>query len=72
MSRGSRRDKNMRREKSREEVEMIGDVGKKERRKQAESNGGEKVFYMWKIWAYSPSLQKHGEREISIDALKQI
>ena len=33
MSRGSRRDKNMRREKSREEVEMIGDVGKKERRK---------------------------------------
>ena len=39
-----REDKDERRKESRERVEVIGDKRKKKRRKEANSNGGEKVF----------------------------
>jgi len=39
-----RKNENMRREKSRKRMEEAGGIGKKERRKQTESNGGKKVF----------------------------
>jgi len=42
----SRRDESTRAEKSREEMEKTRNVGKKEGRKQAESNRGKKVFWM--------------------------
>jgi len=30
------------------------EIGKKERRKQTESDGGKKVFCLWRIRAYGP------------------
>ena len=49
-----RRNENMRREKSRKRMEKAGGIGKKERRKQIESDGGKKVFCLWRIRTYGP------------------
>jgi len=42
----------MRREKSRKRMEKAGEIKKKERRKEADSNGREKMFCLWRVWAY--------------------
>jgi len=42
----------MRREKSRERMEMTRDERKKKRGEWTESDGEKKVFYLWRIWAY--------------------
>ena len=67
-----RGNENMRREKSRERVETTRNVEKKERREQAESNEGEKVFCLWKIWTYGLQLQECGRGETDLGVLKQI
>ena len=48
----SRGDENKRRKKSREGVETTRDVRKKKRREYIENNGEEKVFCLWRFWAY--------------------
>ena len=60
----------MREEKSRERVEMTGNVGKKERGEQTESDGREKMFWVQKFWVYGLLLQKYGRRETNIGVLK--
>ena len=59
----SRRDENKRRKKSREEVEMIGDMREKKRKKQRNSDIREEMFWLWRLWAYHPLLQKCGEEK---------
>jgi len=48
----SRGDESKRREKGIEEVEMIRNMGKKEREEQAKSDRREKVFCLWRFWVY--------------------
>ena len=45
-------DKDKRRKKNRKGVEILRGIGEEERRKKADSNRGEKVFCLWRIWAY--------------------
>jgi len=33
-------------------MEMLRGIGEEERRKEADSNGGEKMFCLWRVWAY--------------------
>ena len=65
-----REDKDERRKESRERVEVIGDKRKKKRRKESDSEGGEKVFCLWRIWVYVLLLQECGRRGTDPGALK--
>ena len=65
-----RRNKSTRGEKSRERVEMTGNMRKKERGEQIESDGREKMFWVQRFWAYGLLLQKYGRRETNISVLK--
>ena len=47
-----RRYEKKRGKESRERIEVSGNKGKKERSKQAESNGRKKMFWMWRIQPY--------------------
>ena len=50
----SRRNENMRGEKSRERIEATRNMGKKKRREETESNRRKKMFCLWRFWAYCP------------------
>ena len=68
----SRRNKDTKGEKSRERVEAPGNKRKKKRGEQTESNGENKVFWVWKIWAYGLQLQEYERKGTDLSVLKQI
>ena len=48
----NREDEDKRRKKNRKGIETSREIREEERRKEADSNGGEKVFCLWRILAY--------------------
>ena len=48
----NRENEDKRRKKNRKEMETLRGIREKKRRQKADSNGGEKVFCLWRIWAY--------------------
>ena len=66
----NRGNENEGRKESRERVDVTGNKRKKKRRKEADSDGEEKVFCLWKIWAYGLLLQKCGKRRTDPGVLK--
>ena len=46
------KDEDKRRKKNRKGMEMSRGIREKERRKEADSDGGEKMFCLWKVRAY--------------------
>ena len=45
-------DENKRRKKNRKGIEMSRGIGEEKRRKETDSDGGEKVFCLWKVRTY--------------------
>ena len=48
----NREDEDKRRKKNRKEIEMSRGIREEERIKKADSNGGEKVFCLWRTQVY--------------------
>ena len=51
-------------------MEISGDKRKKEEREQIESDGGNEMFWVQKIWSYGQSLQEWRKRGTSTSVLK--